>query len=81
MKKKAVNMRLDEANPQIVVDGIGSMSLSHAVKRVNEMLADLQQRASGPINVQNWNTMKSLVDKQLLQTYIDSIAKALTQIQ
>ena len=74
-------MRLDEANPQIVVDGVGSMSLGHAVKRVNEMLADLQQRASGPATVQNWNTIKALVDKQLLQTYIDSITKALTQIQ
>lgn len=73
-------MRLNEANPQIVVDGIGSMSLGHAIKRVNEMLTDLQQRASGPANVQNWNTIKALVDKQLLQSYIDSIAKALNEI-
>lgn len=79
-KRKAANMRLDEANPQVIITGIGSMSLSRAIERVNEMLADLQQRASGPVNVQNWNTIKTLVDRKTLQVYIDSIAKALSEL-
>jgi hypothetical protein len=67
-------------NPQIQVEGIGVMSLHHAMKRANEMLQDLAQRATGASNLQNWQTIQTLLDRQTLNAYTNSIVNALKRI-
>jgi hypothetical protein len=67
-------------NPQIQIQGIGVMSLHHAMKRVNEMLTDLAERSKKEPTVQNWQTIETLLDRQTINAYVSSITAALKRI-
>lgn len=67
-------------NPEIQIEGIGRMTLQQATKRVNEMFLDLAERSQGEPTLENWNTIKTLMDRRTLNAYIESIALALTKI-
>lgn len=67
-------------NPQIQIEGIGVMSLHRAIKQVNGMLTDLAERSQKEPTLQNWQTMQTLLDRQTINAYTNSIVNALKRI-
>ena len=67
-------------NPQVTIEGIGTMSLQNAITRVNKMFLDLAERSQGEATLQNWNTIKTLMDRRTLNAYIESITLSLARI-
>lgn len=77
-------MKLNEVqgpNPTILVQGVGQYKLNQAIDNVRGKLEDLLQRANGPTTLENWQTIKALLEKQTLQAFVDSVAGALREIQ
>ncbi len=74
-------MKHDES-PTILVPGIGQMKLSQAKKRVQQMLEELSKRVDDLVLAPSggdqlrWKAVKVLLDRGVLQAYVDAIAAA-----
>ncbi len=71
-----------EDSPMILVQGIGQMKLSQAKKRVQQMLEDLSGRVDDLVLAPSggdqlrWKAVRTLLDRGVLQAYVNAIAEA-----
>jgi len=74
-------MKHDDS-PTILVQGIGQMKLSQAKKRVQQMLEELSGRVDDLVLAPSggdqlrWKAVKVLLDRGVLQAYVNAIAEA-----
>lgn len=72
----------DDNSEMITVQGVGQMTLSQAKKRVQQMLQELSERMNDLVltptagDQLRWKAVKVLLDRGLLQAYVDAIAAA-----
>ncbi len=77
-----VNDFMDDKSEMILVQGIGQMRLDQAKKRIHQMLEELTERVGELVQTPTagdqlrWTAIKTLLDRGVLQAYVDAVAAA-----